>query len=144
VKINASASELMAQAEPNDLVKFGLIPEFVGRIPVITSLEELTENDLVRILVEPRNALTKQYQKLFGLDDVNLRFTENALRAVAKRAVDRKTGARGLRNVLESVMMEIMYQLPSLEGVKECVINRAVVENQVDPLLIYQQEVKSA
>jgi ATP-dependent Clp protease ATP-binding subunit ClpX len=143
-KSKASTSELLAGVEPNDLVKFGLIPEFVGRIPVITSLEELTEEDLVRILVEPRNALSKQYMKLFSLDDVTLRFTDNALKAIAKRAIERKTGARGLRNVLESVMLEIMYQLPSLEGVKECVINQAVVEKKVDPLLIYQQEVKSA
>ncbi|WP_022662664.1 ATP-dependent Clp protease ATP-binding subunit ClpX [Paucidesulfovibrio longus] len=143
-KSKASTSELLAGVEPNDLVKFGLIPEFVGRIPVITSLEELTEEDLVRILVEPRNALSKQYKKLFSLDDVTLRFTDNALKAIAKRAIERKTGARGLRNVLESVMLEIMYQLPSLEGVKECVINQAVVEKKVDPLLIYQQEVKSA
>ncbi|MGE4292960.1 MAG: ATP-dependent Clp protease ATP-binding subunit ClpX [Desulfovibrio sp.] len=143
-KLKATTGELLAGVEPNDLVKFGLIPEFVGRIPVITALEELTEDDLVRILVEPRNALSKQYKKLFSLDDVNLRFTENALRAIAKRAIERKTGARGLRNVLESVMLEIMYQLPSLSGVKECVINEAVVEKKVDPLLIYQQEVKSA
>lgn len=144
VKVSATDSELFSQTEPNDLVKFGLIPEFVGRVPVITSLEELTEDDLVRILVEPRNALTKQYQKLFSLDNVNLRFTDNALKAIAVRAVDRKTGARGLRNVLESVMMDIMYSLPSKEGVKECVINRGVVEEGKEPLLLYQQEVKSA
>lgn len=136
--------ELLVQAQPMDLIKFGLIPEFVGRIPVMTALSELTENDLVRILQEPRNALVKQYQKLFELDKVKLRFTENALQAIAKLATERKTGARGLRNVLENIMLDIMYQLPSLDGVKECVINHAVVEKGMEPLLIFHQEVKSA
>ncbi|WP_243546741.1 ATP-dependent Clp protease ATP-binding subunit ClpX [Pseudodesulfovibrio tunisiensis] len=136
--------ELFAKSEPTDLIKFGLIPEFVGRIPVQTSLEELSEDDLVRILQEPRNALVKQYKKLFELDKVALRFTDNALKAIARRALERKTGARGLRNVLESCMLDIMYKLPVLEGVKECVVNRAVVEKGMEPLLIYHQEVKSA
>ena len=136
--------KLLTDTHPNDLIKFGLIPEFVGRIPIVTSLEELTEDDLVRILTEPKNALSKQYCKLFELDNVRLRFTPNALRAVAQRALERKTGARGLRNVLESIMLEIMYKLPSLEGVRECVINKAVVDKGVEPLLFYQQEVKSA
>lgn len=140
----AKTDELIRDVSPDDLVKFGLIPEFVGRIPVVASLEELTEDDLVRILTEPRNALVKQYQKLFELDDVRLRFTANALTAVAKKALGRKTGARGLRSVLEGVMLDIMYRLPSLEGVKECVINSAVVENAQEPLLIFQSEVKSA
>ncbi|MCM0755800.1 ATP-dependent Clp protease ATP-binding subunit ClpX [Desulfovibrio aminophilus] len=139
-----AVSELLAQAQPMDLIKFGMIPEFVGRIPVMTSLTELTEDDLVRILTEPKNALVKQYQKLFELDKVSLRFTDNALRSIALKAIERKTGARGLRNVMETMMLDIMYQLPSLSGVKECVVNRSVVENGVDPLLIYQQEVKSA
>jgi len=136
--------ELFAQSEPMDLIKYGLIPEFVGRIPVQTALEELTEADLVRILQEPKNALVKQYRKLFELDKVELRFTENALTAIAKEALKRKTGARGLRNVLEKSMLEIMYKLPSLPGVRECVINQAVVENDMEPLLLYHQEVKSA
>ncbi|MCK9239862.1 ATP-dependent Clp protease ATP-binding subunit ClpX [Desulfocurvus sp.] len=140
----AKTDELIRDVSPDDLVKFGLIPEFVGRIPVVASLEELTEDDLVRILTEPRNALVKQYQKLFELDEVRLRFTANALTAVAKKALGRKTGARGLRSVLEGVMLDIMYRLPSLEGVKECVINSAVVENAQEPLLIFQSEVKSA
>ncbi|MBU1041813.1 MAG: ATP-dependent Clp protease ATP-binding subunit ClpX [Proteobacteria bacterium] len=136
--------ELLVQSQPNDLIKFGLIPEFVGRIPIVTALEELTREDLVRILTEPKNALVKQYQKLFELDKVGLRFTENALKAIADAAIARKTGARGLRNVLESTMLDIMYKLPSLTGVKECVINTAVIEKGMEPLLIYHQEVKSA
>ncbi len=136
--------KLLTDTHPNDLIKFGLIPEFVGRIPIVASLEELTEDDLVRILTEPKNALSKQYCKLFELDNIRLRFTPNALRAVAHKALERKTGARGLRNVLESIMLEIMYKLPSLEGVRECVINKSVVDKGVEPLLFYQQEVKSA
>ena len=136
--------ELFGMAEPMDLIRFGLIPEFVGRIPVQTALEELTEEDLVRILTEPKNALIKQYRKLFELDKVELTFTENALRAIAKKAIERKTGARGLRNVLENTMLEIMYKLPAMPDVRECVINAAVVEKDMDPLLMYHQEVKSA
>ena len=143
-KKDLTVGEVLLQAEPADLIKFGLIPEFVGRIPVITGLDELTEDDLVRILVEPKNALIRQYQKMLELDKVKLRFTENALAAIARRAIERKTGARGLRNVMESIMLDIMYKLPSLEGVKECVINSSVVEKGMDPLLIYHQEVKSA
>jgi ATP-dependent Clp protease ATP-binding subunit ClpX len=126
------------------MIKFGLIPEFVGRIPIITALDELTEEDLVRILKEPKNALVKQYQKLFELDKVALRFTENALKAIAAKAIQRKTGARGLRNILESHMLEIMYRLPSLTGVKECIVNRSVIEKAMEPLLIFQQEMQSA
>jgi len=139
-----NASEMLAKAHPTDLIKFGLIPEFVGRIPILASLSDLTEDDLVRILTEPKNALVKQYQKLFDLDKVRLRFTANALTSIARRAIERKTGARGLRNVLESIMLDIMYQLPSLEGVKECVINKAVVDKGLDPMLFYHQEAKSA
>ncbi len=138
------AAKLLVQTHPADLIKFGLIPEFVGRIPIITSLAELTREDLVRILTEPKNALVKQYQKLFELDKVRLRITQNALDAIAEKAIERKTGARGLRNVMENIMLEIMYKLPSLEGVKECVVNKAVVEKGLEPLLFYHQEVKSA
>jgi len=137
-------SKLLTQAHPSDLVKFGLIPEFVGRIPIITSLSELSEQDLIRILTEPKNALVKQYMKMFDLDKVRLRFTSNALAAIARKSIERKTGARGLRNVMETIMLDIMYQLPSLTGVTECVINKAVVEKGQDPLLFYQQEVKTA
>jgi ATP-dependent Clp protease ATP-binding subunit ClpX len=143
-KKSLGLGELLTQSQPNDLIKFGLIPEFVGRIPIVTALDELTREDLVRILTEPKNALVKQYQKLFELDKVGLRFTENALTAIAEAAIVRKTGARGLRNVLESTMLDIMYKLPSLTGVKECVINTAVIEKAMEPLLIYHQEVKSA
>jgi ATP-dependent Clp protease ATP-binding subunit ClpX len=138
------ATRMLAQTHPADLIKFGLIPEFIGRIPILTSLEELTKEDLVRILTEPKNALVKQYQKLFELDKVRLRFTKNAMDAIAEKAIERKTGARGLRNVMESIMLEIMYKLPSLTGVKECVINKAVVEKGLEPLLFYHQEVKTA
>jgi ATP-dependent Clp protease ATP-binding subunit ClpX len=136
-------SDLLGNVHPNDLVKFGLIPEFIGRIPVITHVNELAEDDLVRILQEPKNALVRQYQKLFELDHVKLRFTSNALRAVARQAIERKTGARGLRNVLESVMLEIMFNLPSMTGVKECVINTAVVEEGKEPIFLYQTEAKT-
>ena len=135
---------LIHDVTPMDLIKYGLIPEFVGRIPIVTTLEELTEDDLVRILQEPKNALIKQYQKLFELDNVKLRFTKNAMQAVAALALERKTGARGLRSVLEGIMLDIMYRLPSIEGVKECVVNTAVVEGGQEPLLIYQSEARSA
>lgn len=136
--------KLFVDTHPIDLIKYGLIPEFVGRIPIVTTLEELSGDDLVRILTEPKNALVKQYTKLFELDRVRLRFTPNALKAVAEKAIERKTGARGLRNVLENIMLDIMYKLPSMDGVKECVINKAVVEKGMEPLLFYHQEVKSA
>ncbi|SME96037.1 ATP-dependent Clp protease ATP-binding subunit ClpX [Desulfovibrio gilichinskyi] len=143
-KKELGVSEMFRKSEPADLVKFGLIPEFVGRIPVQTALSELTEEDLIRILQEPKNALIKQYKKMFDLDGVRLTFTSNALNSIAHMAVKRKTGARGLRNVLESIMLDIMYILPSLTGVKECVINKSVVETGMEPLLIYHNEVKSA
>ncbi|MDE5879031.1 MAG: ATP-dependent Clp protease ATP-binding subunit ClpX, partial [Desulfovibrio sp.] len=130
-------SELLEKIHPQDLVKFGLIPEFVGRIPIITHVDELDEPDLVRILTEPKNALVRQYQKLFELDNVNLRFTPNALKSIARRAIERKTGARGLRNVMEKIMLDIMYRLPSLPNVRECVINRAVIEKGKEPVLLY-------
>ncbi|GAB7080392.1 ATP-dependent Clp protease ATP-binding subunit ClpX [Megalodesulfovibrio paquesii] len=137
-------SSVYSEVHPIDLIKFGLIPEFVGRIPVLTFVEDLSEDDLVRILTEPKNALTRQYHKLFELDKVRLRFTNNALRAISQKAIERKTGARGLRNVMENIMLDIMYSLPSLTGVKECVVNKNVVEKGMEPLLIYQQEARSA
>lgn len=133
-------AELLDKIHPQDLVKFGLIPEFVGRIPIITHVDELDEHDLVRILTEPKNALVRQYQKLFGLDNVNLRFTPNALKSIAKRAIERKTGARGLRNVMEKTMLDIMYRLPSLPNVRECVINRSVIEKGKEPVLLYGEK----
>lgn len=131
--------ELLDKIHPQDLVKFGLIPEFVGRIPIITHVDELDEPDLVRILTEPRNALVRQYRKLFELDNVNLQFTPNSLKAIAKQAIERKTGARGLRNVMEKIMLDIMFRLPSMPDVRECVINRAVIEEGKEPILIYDE-----
>lgn len=134
-----SMAELLERIHPQDLVQFGLIPEFVGRIPIITHVDELDEPDLVRILTEPKNALVKQYQKLFELDNVHLRFTANALKAVAHKAIERKTGARGLRNVMEKKMLDIMFKLPSMPNVKECLINQAVIEKDKEPVLLYDE-----
>ena len=130
-------AELLEKIHPQDLVKFGLIPEFVGRIPIITHVDDLDEPDLVRILTEPKNALVRQYQKLFELEQVQLRFTADALKAIAARAIERKTGARGLRNVMERTMLDIMYKLPSMPNVRECLINQAVIEKGKDPVLLY-------
>jgi len=138
-----SALAYLDHVHPNDLVKFGLIPEFVGRIPVITHLDDLSEEDLVRVLTEPKNALARQYQKLFELDKVALRFTQDALQAVARQAIEQKTGARGLRNVLEKTMLDIMYSLPSENGLLECVINAAVVEKHKPPMMIYETDAAS-
>ena len=129
--------ELLDRIHPQDLVKFGLIPEFVGRIPIITHVDELDEADLVRILTEPKNALVRQYQKLFGLENVTLRFTPNALKSIASKAIERKTGARGLRNVMERIMLDIMFRLPSMPNVRECLINRAVIEKGKEPVLLF-------
>lgn len=137
-------SEILGNVEPDDLIHFGLIPEFVGRIPVLTALDELSEDDLVRILTEPKNALVKQYQKLFELDNVTLRFTQNALREIARQSMERKSGARGLRSIMEARMMDIMYRLPSLEGIKECVVNTATVRDGEEPLLFYDSGAKTA
>ena len=134
-----SLAELLDKIHPQDLVKFGLIPEFVGRIPIITHVDELDEQDLVRILTEPKNALVRQYQKLFELDHVKLRFTPNALKSIAHKAVERKTGARGLRNVIERKMLDIMFRLPSMSNVTECLVNRAVIEKDKDPVLLYAE-----
>jgi ATP-dependent Clp protease ATP-binding subunit ClpX len=144
VGVKKKASELLKDVHPDDLIKFGVIPEFVGRIPIITSLEELDEADLVRILTEPKNALVKQYQKMLELDGVKLSFTQNALKAIAAKSIKRKTGARGLRNVLESIMLGVMYSIPSLEGAKECVINKSVVEDGVEPIILYEKQAQSA
>jgi ATP-dependent Clp protease ATP-binding subunit ClpX len=132
--------EIMAQVQPEDLIKFGLIPEFIGRIPIITSLDELSLNALVRILTEPKNALVSQYKKLFELEDVNLKFTDEALEAVAKSALKRKSGARGLRAILESVMLDIMYEIPSTPNVRECVVGEEVISKGETPLLLYENQ----
>jgi ATP-dependent Clp protease ATP-binding subunit ClpX len=136
--------EVLREVQAEDLLKFGLIPEFIGRIPVIATLEELDEDALVSILTEPKNALTKQYQKLFEFEDVRLRFTDGALRAVSRQALARKAGARGLRSILESSMLDLMYDLPSRDDIEECVINEEAIEQGAEPLLVYKQEAESA
>ena len=143
-KEDEKGNSLLKQVHPMDLIRFGLIPEFTGRISVITSLSELDEDDLMRILQEPKNALVKQYQKMFELENVELKFTANALKALAGRAIKLETGARGLRSVMESIMLDIMYTLPSMKDVTECVINRAVVEEGKEPLILFKPEAKSA
>ena len=129
--------DILIDVEPEDLLKFGLIPEFVGRLPVLATLTDLDEDALVEILTKPRNALIKQYQRLFDMEDVELEFSEDALRAIAQKAIARKTGARGLRSIMESILLDPMYELPGLEGAEEIVINREVVEGRAEPLYIY-------
>ena len=135
-------NETMALVQPEDLVKFGLIPEFVGRIPIAVTLNELSLDALVRILKEPKNALIKQYKKLFELEDVKLGFADEALVAIAKDAISRKSGARGLRAILETVMLDIMYDIPSMPEITECVINEDVIKKGESPLLIYEKQAK--
>ena len=130
--------QVLKQIEPEDLIKYGLIPEFVGRLPVVATLEELDSDALVRILTEPRNSLTKQYGKLFEMDDVEVDFREDALRAVARKAMERKTGARGLRSILEAVLLGVMYRLPSEHGVGKVVIDESVITGESEPMLIYE------
>jgi ATP-dependent Clp protease ATP-binding subunit ClpX len=131
--------ELLRELEPDDLLKFGLIPEFVGRLPVLATLEDLDEVALVQILTEPKNALTKQYQRLFEMENVRLTFNEEALRAIARKAIQRKTGARGLRSIMESILLETMFELPGMRGVQEAVVSGDVVEGRAPPLLIYAE-----
>ncbi len=133
-----SLSDSLKHVEPEDLIKFGLIPEFVGRLPIVATLEELDEDALVRILTEPKNALTKQYHKLFEMEGIELEFRESALKKVAQKAMERKTGARGLRSILEQVLLETMYDLPSLEDVSKVVIDESVVNGDSEPLLIFE------
>ncbi len=129
---------LLAQVQPEDLLKFGLIPEFIGRLPMIAVLSDLDEGALIKILVEPKNALTKQYKKLFDMENVQLRFTEGALLAVAKKAIERKAGARGLRAILESIMLEVMYEVPSEPDIKEVIVSEDTVTKGEKPLVVYQ------
>jgi ATP-dependent Clp protease ATP-binding subunit ClpX len=136
--------DLLALAQPEDLLKYGLIPEFVGRLPVVATLHDLDEPALVRILREPKNAIVKQYQKYFDLEKVRLKFTDDAVAAVAREAMKRGTGARGLRAVLEEVMLEMMYELPSIPGLKECIVTREVILNKERPILISEQKEQSA
>ncbi len=139
-KEDTNINELIALVQPEDLIKFGLIPEFIGRIPINATLGELSMDALVRILTEPKNALVKQYQKLFELEDVELKFTDEALTLVAQDALERKSGARGLRAILESVMLDIMYDIPSNPGIRECVIGKEVIEKGEPPLLVFTNE----
>ncbi len=139
-----SLGETLLEVKPEDLIKFGLIPEFLGRLPVIATLDELSAETLVRILTEPKNALIKQYKKLFEIEGVNLRLTDSALAAIADEALKRKSGARGLRAIMESCMLEIMYDIPSKENVKECVIGEEVVLKKEAPILLYEPSKKQA
>jgi ATP-dependent Clp protease ATP-binding subunit ClpX len=139
-----SKSELLSLVEPEDLMKFGMIPEFVGRLPVLASLEELDEVALIAILTKPRNALIKQYQKLFEMESVQLKFTDGALSAIANEAIKRKTGARGLRAILEECMLDVMYDLPSRDNIKECIISEEVVTRQQEPILVYENQAEWA
>ncbi|MEM1344607.1 MAG: ATP-dependent Clp protease ATP-binding subunit ClpX [Pseudomonadota bacterium] len=132
--------ELLTQLEPEDLLQFGLIPEFVGRLPVVATLRDLDEEALVTILTEPKNALVKQYQRLFEMESVELEFTADALRAIAKKAIERKTGARGLRSILEDILLDTMFELPSLEGVRQVVVNEEVIGGEGKPLYIYSEQ----
>jgi len=137
-------NEIMSKVQPEDLIKFGLIPEFIGRIPIVATLNELSLDALVRILTEPKNALIKQYKKLFELEHVTLKFTDAALLGVAEAALERKSGARGLRAILESVMLDIMYEIPSSRGIQECVIGEEVITRGDSPLLLYENQVEYA
>jgi len=134
--------EILKQVEPDDLMRFGLIPEFIGRLPVLATLEDLDEVALIKILTEPKNALVKQYKRLFEMENVTLTFTDDALSAVAKKAITRKTGARGLRSILEGVLLETMFELPTYEGVEEVVVNAEVIDGKAQPLLIYSETKK--
>jgi len=136
--------DVLSIAEPEDLIKYGMIPEFVGRLPVVATLDELDEAALVKILTEPKNALIKQYQKLLSFDNVRLRFTDTALRAIAKKAAEKKTGARGLRAILEEIMLDVMYEIPSQKGIKECLINEDTIIKKEKPILIYEKQAESA
>jgi len=132
--------KIVSYVQPEDLIKFGFIPEFIGRIPIIATLNNLSEDALVRILTEPKNALVSQYEKLFELEGVELKFTDEALRSVAEDAIKRKSGARGLRAILESVMLDIMYDIPSMPGVQECIIGEEVIRKDESPLLLYENQ----
>jgi ATP-dependent Clp protease ATP-binding subunit ClpX len=137
-------SELLHEVQPEDLLRFGLIPEFIGRLPVLATLDELEETALVRILKEPKNALTKQYSKLFEMESVHLKFTEEALRAIAKEAMKRKSGARGLRAIMENIMLDVMYDMPSQPNIKEVVVSEEVVTRNEAPIIVYSKAAESA
>jgi ATP-dependent Clp protease ATP-binding subunit ClpX len=137
-KKDINLGEILAKVEPGDLLKFGLIPEFIGRLPVVATLDELDEEALIAILKEPKNALVKQYQKLFEMEKVNLKFTDGALVAIAREALKRKTGARGLRSILENSMLDVMYDIPSQDRVKEVVVNEDVIAGKSRPMVLFE------
>jgi ATP-dependent Clp protease ATP-binding subunit ClpX len=139
-KEDKSLGEILACVRSEDLLKFGLIPEFIGRLPVVTTLSDLDEAALIRVLIEPKHALTKQYKKLFRMDGADLTFTEAALRAVAKQAATRKTGARGLRAILEQAMLEVMYDIPSQQNIREVVISEEVITRREKPLVVFEEK----
>ena len=134
-----STGELIKSLEPEDLIRYGLIPEFVGRMPVLATLEELDEHSLVKILKEPKNSLLKQYEKLFEFENVKLVFKDDAILEIAKKAIHKKTGARGLRSIIESLLLKTMFKLPTLEDVAEVIIDQSTVKNNSEPLIIYSK-----
>ena len=144
IKEERDRSKILKHLQPEDLIKYGMIPEFVGRMPVNATLDELSEEDLMKILVTPKNAVVKQFQKLFRMEGVELKFTEGALKAIVKEAIKQKTGARGLRSIIEYVLLDIMFILPDLEGVKECIINEDVISKHAQPILLYETKAKTA
>lgn len=143
-KKDVKIGELLKYLQPEDLLKFGLIPEFVGRLPVMVTLEELDEESLVKILTEPKNALIKQYKELFSMDGVDLEFEDGALLSIAKKAIERKTGARGLRSIIEETLLDIMYELPSRDDIEKCVITKETIENKVEPTLVLSDRKKKS
>lgn len=143
-KTEKPIGKILEEVQPQDLLKFGLIPEFVGRIPVVATFEELNEDAMIRILTEPKNSIIKQYKALFELEGVNLKFTDGALRAIAKEAIKRGTGARGLRAIMENSMLDIMYEIPGQKNIKECIISEEVITKNEQPILLYEETLESA
>ena len=143
-KSERKIAEVFREVEPEDLIKFGLIPELVGRLPVVATLGELTEDAMVQILTEPKNALVKQYQKLFAMDDVELEIRPSALQAIARKALARKTGARGLRSIMEQCLIDTMFDLPTLNGVAKVVLDEHTIEEETAPLLVYHEQSKAS
>jgi ATP-dependent Clp protease ATP-binding subunit ClpX len=144
VRQRTERSEILSEVQPEDLLKFGMIPEFVGRLPVVATLEELDVHALVRILREPKNALVRQYQKLFDMENVHLRITDGALLAIAREALKRKSGARGLRAIMENIMLDVMYEIPSQPNIREVLISEEVITKSAEPIILYQKAVESA
>jgi len=143
-KQDRDIGEILRNVQPEDLIKFGMIPEFVGRVPIVSTLRELDEEALIAILTEPKNALVKQYQALLKLEGVDLSFSKDALKAIAEEAMKRKSGARGLRSIMENVMLDIMYEIPDMEGVKECIIGQDVILNGKAPMIVYERKTSQA